>query len=88
MKVLFVVLAILFLSSCSDSDKKYLTVEETARQCRVCDSSGLFFRVNYNYSGTHAVSVVCNDNRWDAVERKAVYAKIKQNSIANKDSSK
>jgi hypothetical protein len=63
------------LVSCSSEKRVYLTVEETVRQCKVCEENGLFSQVNTNYNGSKVVSVTCDTER--SYNYNIEYAKIK-----------
>ena len=73
MKIIAVLLVVIGLSSCGK--KSYLTVEETVRQCRVCESSGLFSEVHYSWDNHRTVSVTCANYRYKS--EIPDYAKIK-----------
>ncbi len=73
MKIALLIIPALLLVSCCE--KEYLTVEEVVRQCRVCDSAGLFPEVHHNLNHSRIISVTCEVYR--IRYSKPGYAKIK-----------
>jgi hypothetical protein len=73
MKILLTVIALL---SVSCGKHEYLTVEETVRQCKVCENSGLFSSINTSWNDKHVISVTCTNYRFKS--SLPDYAKIKK----------
>jgi hypothetical protein len=73
MKLLLILIVAVLVSSCGR--KNYLSVEETVRQCKVCETSGLFSEIHHDFSDQHVISVTCETYRFKS--NLQYYAKVK-----------
>ena len=61
--ILFIFIALMILISCTNK-KEALTVEETVRQCKVCEDNGYFAVIHYDsWNSKYVVSVTCESQR-------------------------